>query len=413
MATHDYVLDNASGAAFRTDLNNALAAIVSNNSNSSSPSTTYAYQWWADTSAGILKIRNSANNAWIDMLNLDGTFVFDLEDGSASTPALRFADDQDTGIFSPADNALAISNAGTESLRADSSRRLLINKIASTSSNGDSILQVASTSNDRTIAVHNFENDASGPYITLGKSRGTSVNSYTIVQDDDELGNIAFFAADGTDFSTEGARIQAEVDGSPSANDMPTRLVFATTADGANSPTERFRIGSSGNATISDGNLIIGTNGHGIDFSATGDASGMSNELLSDYEEGSWTPTASYGGSSFAAVNNAVCRYVKIGSLVHIAGRFSLTTGSSGELKIEGLPFAKGDPSNDGNAAGITVYIEAAASNITSDICGIVLDAATQFFIRRSGTTSSGNDMAGLVDSGTTLLVGGTYNTVA
>jgi len=58
MATHDYVLANASGAAFRTDLNNALAAIVSNNSNSSEPATKYAYMWWADTNTGILKIRN-------------------------------------------------------------------------------------------------------------------------------------------------------------------------------------------------------------------------------------------------------------------------------------------------------------------------------------------------------------------
>ena len=55
MATHDYVLDNATGANFRADLNLALAAIVSNNSNSSAPSTTYAYQWWADTTANILK----------------------------------------------------------------------------------------------------------------------------------------------------------------------------------------------------------------------------------------------------------------------------------------------------------------------------------------------------------------------
>ncbi len=77
MATHDYVLANQSGAAFRTDLNNALAAIVSNNSNSSEPATMYAYQWWADTSANILKLRNSANNAWISICNLDGTIIAD------------------------------------------------------------------------------------------------------------------------------------------------------------------------------------------------------------------------------------------------------------------------------------------------------------------------------------------------
>ena len=112
MATHDYVLDNASGAAFRTDLNNALAAIVSNNSNSSSPSTTYAYQWWADTSAGVLKIRNSANNAWIELLQLDGTLT--LEDGSASTPALAFRDDLNTGIYSSAADTFNVATGGVE-----------------------------------------------------------------------------------------------------------------------------------------------------------------------------------------------------------------------------------------------------------------------------------------------------------
>jgi len=112
MATHDYVIANQSGAAFRTDLNNALAAIVSNNSNSSSPATTYAYQWWADTSAGVLKIRNSSNNAWVELLQLDGTLT--MEDGSASTPGLAFRDDLNTGIFSSAADTFNIATAGVE-----------------------------------------------------------------------------------------------------------------------------------------------------------------------------------------------------------------------------------------------------------------------------------------------------------
>lgn len=65
MAQHDYVIANGTGAAVRSDLNNALAAIVSNNSSTTEPATTYAYQWWADTTAGLLKIRNAANNAWV------------------------------------------------------------------------------------------------------------------------------------------------------------------------------------------------------------------------------------------------------------------------------------------------------------------------------------------------------------
>jgi hypothetical protein len=64
MATHDYVIANASGAAVRSDLNNALAAIVSNNSNATEPATTYAFMWWYDTTNGQLKQRNAANNDW-------------------------------------------------------------------------------------------------------------------------------------------------------------------------------------------------------------------------------------------------------------------------------------------------------------------------------------------------------------
>jgi len=71
MATHDYIIANASGAAVRSDLNNALAAIVSQNSSATEPSTTYAYQLWADTTDGVLKIRNAANSAWNAFAALD------------------------------------------------------------------------------------------------------------------------------------------------------------------------------------------------------------------------------------------------------------------------------------------------------------------------------------------------------
>ena len=111
MATHDYVIDNASGSAVRTDLNNVLQAVLTNNSSSSAPSTTAAYMLWADTSNNILKIRNSANDAWIELFQLDGTLT--LEDGSNSTPGLAFRDDLNTGIFSSAADTLDVSCGGT------------------------------------------------------------------------------------------------------------------------------------------------------------------------------------------------------------------------------------------------------------------------------------------------------------
>lgn len=66
MSEHDYNIANASGAVVRSDLNDALAAIVSQNSKATAPSTTFAYMWWADTTSGLLKQRNAANSAWIN-----------------------------------------------------------------------------------------------------------------------------------------------------------------------------------------------------------------------------------------------------------------------------------------------------------------------------------------------------------
>ena len=71
MATHDYNIANQGFPAFRSDLNNALSAIVSNNSNSSAPATTYAYQWWYDVSTTTLKFRNADNDAWISFATFD------------------------------------------------------------------------------------------------------------------------------------------------------------------------------------------------------------------------------------------------------------------------------------------------------------------------------------------------------
>jgi len=65
MSQHDMVLDNADGAAFRADLNNALLALAGNSSGSAAPATTYPYEFWADTTTGLLKLRNAANSAWI------------------------------------------------------------------------------------------------------------------------------------------------------------------------------------------------------------------------------------------------------------------------------------------------------------------------------------------------------------
>ena len=71
MAQHDYVIDNQTAPNFRTDLNSALSAIVSNNSGTSAPSTTYANMMWYDTTNNLLRMRNEADDAWINLGTLD------------------------------------------------------------------------------------------------------------------------------------------------------------------------------------------------------------------------------------------------------------------------------------------------------------------------------------------------------
>lgn len=73
MAQHDYSLANQNTASYRGDLNHSLAATVSQNSGGTAPTTTYAYMLWADTATGLLKIRNAANSAWIEVGTLAST----------------------------------------------------------------------------------------------------------------------------------------------------------------------------------------------------------------------------------------------------------------------------------------------------------------------------------------------------
>ena len=86
MATHDMSLANQSGSAFRGDLNNALAAIASNNSSSTDPSTTFANQWYVDTGDDTLKIRNAANNAYVNVSAVGGIGTANLGLALAASP---------------------------------------------------------------------------------------------------------------------------------------------------------------------------------------------------------------------------------------------------------------------------------------------------------------------------------------
>lgn len=97
----------------------------------------------------------------------------------------------------------------------------------------------------------------------------------------------------------------------------------------------------SGDQTIIDGNLVIGTAGKGIDFSASSHAAGMTSELLNDYEEGTWTPALQAGTSGSITSTDRGGRYTKIGRIVIVEGYINIASVSSptGDLRISGLPF--------------------------------------------------------------------------
>ena len=180
---------------------------------------------------------------------------------------------------------------GGERARIDSSGRLLVG----TSTSGTSLLQVnaqASAAGNSFRSSHQIANSGTGltqtnqaaPYISALYGYNSAFNATAIaingedfgngdsglqfelnclrgsgaVLSGDRLGRISFGGDDATNI-IPAARIDAFVDGTPGTNDMPGRLVFSTTADGASSPTERMRISNDGAVKVAGDNFQIAT----------------------------------------------------------------------------------------------------------------------------------------------------------
>ena len=151
------------------------------------------------------------------------------------------------GMYSNHD--LLLRTNSLERLRINSDGKVLIGHTGNLSES--CLLQVART-NDNTAEFFGYSANANGARLTFTKSRNGTIGTNTVVQSGDVLGEIHFRGADGSGYF-RAATIGAYVDGTPGTNDMPGRLVFSTTADGASSQTERLRI-------TSDGNFYIGNN---------------------------------------------------------------------------------------------------------------------------------------------------------
>ena len=251
--------------------------------------------------------------------------------------------------------SLIIQQNSTERARIDSDGRLLVGTSTAVNDFDGNVItpqiQLEGTSlNTSSLSTVRNSADSGGPNFCFGKSRSASVNGRTIVQSGDNLGEISFDGANGTDF-IRAASIKAELDGTPGAVDMPGRLVFATTPDNGSSPTERMRITSTGQVRLA---------GAGITFN--GDTA-ADNEL-DDYEEGTWTP-AQGSGLTVVGAFSSIGRYTKIGNLVTVYGQ--LTGATSIEVSAVGqmtdnLPFAhSGEMGSTGIATGISSAAAAAS----------------------------------------------------
>ena len=230
------------------------------------------------------------------------------------------------------------------------------------------------------IGLVNNQNSTGQAAVYFSKSRGTSVGSNTILQDDDPMGALVFCGADGNDMISIGAQITAEVDGTPGSNDMPGRLVFKTTADGAATATERLRITADGtkefknhgggtikvggssahtskiviasNDGTANGNCLVEggdgsdfftiasngnvnfTSGKGIGFSAT-EGSGATSSVLDDYEEGSFNPVLLEDGSTTYTTQNG--KYTKIGNRVYFNVYIKINSHDGGSSSATGI----------------------------------------------------------------------------
>jgi hypothetical protein len=149
----------------------------------------------------------------------------------------------------------------------------------------------------------------------------------------------------GTDWT-----LYASSDSAPSANDFIGIQNNSTTDGGV--INYKLKVYKDGNVNIPNGNLVMGTSGKGIDFSATSNGGGTTDsELLNDYEEGTWTPTWTSAGGSIVTVGSPTTtgRYTKIGNVVHIWARIYTNSVSSptGVVTVSGLPFTtNSSPSN-------------------------------------------------------------------
>lgn len=224
----------------------------------------------AGSTASDLPLNIETHDGGTALFQLAGNGQARFVDGTASLPSISNLNgpDLNTGIFFPAADTIAFTEGGVESVRITNEGQVLIGAVASQSvllGTGNALQLQGLNSNTSGISTTRHTNDGGGGYLNFGKSRGTADGAVTVVADDDILGQIFWSGADGTDIKTPAASIKGRVDGTPGSNDMPGRLVFSTTADGAAAVTERMRLNSGGQLLFAKAVTTITTDGAVLD----------------------------------------------------------------------------------------------------------------------------------------------------
>jgi hypothetical protein len=205
-------------------------------------------------------------------------------------------------------------------------------------------------------------------------------------------GTLSWATGGGGGTAIEVGNTKAEV------TDTGSNGTFTVTTEG----TSRLTVGSTGNVSIANGNLVFSTSDTGIDFSATANSSGtMTSELLSDYEEGTWTP--SLGGNT--TYTGQAGTYTKIGNIVFAyCGLFISTLGTGSTTTISGLPFAVNGSFNS-SGAQVGAYINAASSIVS---VSANLDAST-IIMECKTAASTGSGSAAFFGNGTRVYLAAVY----
>jgi len=198
----------------------------------------------------------------IDIRSSTGAAIYlrDNDDTTNDTFVIG-RDNSDSYLISNSGNLL-FSNNGSERARIDSSGRLLVGTsspagdFVNTGNNYIGAFQVARNVYDGVAQFHQWSSNASlnsegGNQIFISRCKSGTLGTHTggALASGDGIGRIIFNASDGTNFRNA-AFITAEIDGGVSTGDVPGRLVFSTTADGASSPTERWRYTNNGETQI-------------------------------------------------------------------------------------------------------------------------------------------------------------------